>query len=171
MLDDFEEGDDVEAFGRRLGQGQRLDGDVVVCEAAGFHEQRIGALVALCDCDDLGRGVYGCDGVCGRQAGGGLCEDAAAAADVEVFALLAWGERRRGAQAVVDEWVSVLVQKVENATRAMGIPPVCGESIEMGDFCRVDRAARLAVVGGVGSIGGRVGTVRADQMCGVNGGA
>jgi hypothetical protein len=29
----------------------------------------------------------------------------------------------------------------------------------------------LAVVGGVGSIGGRVGTVRADQMCGVNGGA
>jgi hypothetical protein len=123
VLDHFEEGDDVEAFFGRLGQGKRLNGDVMVCEAAGLEKKRVGTLVALCDGDDFGRRVDGGDGVCCCQAGGRLCEDAPAAANVEVLALVAQRKRWPCAQASVDERVSVLVHKMEEPTGALRIPP------------------------------------------------
>lgn len=34
----------------------------------------------------------------------------------------------------------------------MGVPPFRGEGVEVGDFCRVDRAAGLAIVEVVGGV-------------------
>jgi hypothetical protein len=123
VLDDFEEGDDIEAFFWRFGKRQGFDGDVVVGEAAGLEEQGIGALVAFRDGDDFGGRVDGGHGVGCCETSGGFCEDAAAAADVEVFSLVAWRERRRGAEAFVDEGMAVLVHEVEEAAGALRVPP------------------------------------------------
>lgn len=68
----------------------------------------------LCDLQHARCGIDGCHAVCVRQAGGGLGEDAPAAADVEVFELLLgceWG----GEEAGLDEGVAQGVHEVEQA--------------------------------------------------------
>lgn len=111
VLHDLEAGDDVDAAdgvvvgGGRRGvlvarqrqrqrHGQVLDGRVEVGEAARREQQRVGPLMLLCDGEDGRGGVDGGHGARGRQAGGRLGEDAAAAADVQVVQVLARRCRR-----------------------------------------------------------------------------
>lgn len=69
------------------GKRQILDRSVEVCQAAWFEEQRIRALVLARYGYDVEGRIDGGHGCGGREARGGFCEDAAAAADVEVFEL------------------------------------------------------------------------------------
>lgn len=155
VLNHLEERDDVEAFFWCLGQGKRLNGNIVVCETARLKKQRIGALVALCDGDDLGRRINGRDRVCCGKARSRFSEDASSAANVEVLALVARRKRWCRAQAAVDERVPVLVQEMEQSARALRIPPFGGQGVEVGDFRLVDRATDMARIGRVG-VGGVV---------------
>lgn len=74
----------------------------------------------------------------GREAGGTLCEDAAAAANVEVGEAL-WSRFELGAEAGVDEVVTERVHEMEKARGTVGIPPLSGKSIEVGDFILIHR--------------------------------
>ena len=79
-------------------------------------------------------------------------------------------KRWSGAQATVDERVSVLIHEMEESTRALRIPPFRGQGVEVGDFGLVDRASYMARIRRVG-VGGK----GADGRCGwygrIDGGA
>ena len=147
VFEDFEYGEDVVFLGVGGGEGEVFDRAVEVFQPVGLGEERVGAGVGFRDRDDGGGGVDGCDVTGVGEAGGGGGEDAAAAADVEIAVFLlvllwpgggggeeGWGGVCFSLAARGDEVVAEGVHQVEEAGRAVGIPPGGSEAGEVRDL-------------------------------------
>ena len=149
VFEDFEEGDYIYSFVVGGGDGELFDGGVEVVEFW-RREGRVVALVFFCHGEDGRSRVDGGYGVGGGEAGGGLGEDAAAAADIEVFQPFLVGvlaERDDGGEAGADEGVSVRVHEVQESRRTVGIPPGRGEAGEVRNLGGGDGGLRGAILG------------------------
>lgn len=138
VLNHFKQADNVVLGFVTARQRQRLNGAADVLQ---FWGQRwVARGVGPGDLEDFWCGVNGRDGGRGGQAGGGLGENAAAAANVEV-AEFAVGWERGGLRGVAgaDKVVAERVHEMQDARGAVGVPPLGGQGIEVGNLGGVDR--------------------------------
>jgi hypothetical protein len=154
VLDDFEEGYDVECVVWRRGLWEGFDRCIEIPQPPCLHEQRISSFMSFSDLEDFGRRVDCGHGRGMWEARSAFGEDPAAAPDIEVPQFLR-GRAGGGGAAGVDEGVAQRVHEVQESRGAVGVPPAGGERVEVRYFCGVDGARVRGGRGIVARRGGR----------------